>query len=155
MHYLYIKRNVEKVWDARYTLGVRYLSKNTVIIKILWQALRCLGVVITLSLSTLLLLLCTDIHRNIYSSISCRELSKRLLPYATFLCRDNCNVLKRLTPMLFVGSMIQFYNNLWLCKKLKFALCINHIVLNVCSLITVYHIFISVQGWQNFWGLSF
>ena len=29
--YLYIKRNVEKVWGARYTLGVRYLSKNTVI----------------------------------------------------------------------------------------------------------------------------
>ena len=30
-HYLYIKRNVEKVWGARYTLGARYLSKNTVI----------------------------------------------------------------------------------------------------------------------------
>ena len=29
--YLYIKRNVEKVWGARYTLGTRYLSKNTVI----------------------------------------------------------------------------------------------------------------------------
>ena len=29
--YLYIKRNVEKVWGARYTLGERYLSKNTVI----------------------------------------------------------------------------------------------------------------------------
>ena len=29
-HYLYIKRNVEKVWGARYTLGARYLSKNTV-----------------------------------------------------------------------------------------------------------------------------
>ena len=29
--YLYIKRNVEKVWGARYTLGARYLSKNTVI----------------------------------------------------------------------------------------------------------------------------
>ena len=28
--YLYIKRNVEKVWGARYTLGARYLSKNTV-----------------------------------------------------------------------------------------------------------------------------
>ena len=28
--YLYIKRNVEKVWGPRYTLGVRYLSKNTV-----------------------------------------------------------------------------------------------------------------------------
>ena len=28
--YLYTKRNVEKVWDARYTLGARYLSKNTV-----------------------------------------------------------------------------------------------------------------------------
>jgi hypothetical protein len=28
--YLYIKRNVEKVWGARYTLGPRYLSKNTV-----------------------------------------------------------------------------------------------------------------------------
>ena len=26
--YLYIKRNVEKVWGARYTLGARYLSKN-------------------------------------------------------------------------------------------------------------------------------
>ena len=29
-HYLYIRRNVEKVWGARYTLGARYLSKNTV-----------------------------------------------------------------------------------------------------------------------------
>ena len=29
--YLYIKRKVEKVWGARYTLGARYLSKNTVI----------------------------------------------------------------------------------------------------------------------------
>ena len=28
--YLYIKRNVEKVRGARYTLGARYLSKNTV-----------------------------------------------------------------------------------------------------------------------------
>ena len=33
--YLYIKRNVEKVWGARYTLGARYLSKNTVHSKIL------------------------------------------------------------------------------------------------------------------------
>ena len=31
--YLYIKRNVEKVWGARYTLGARYLSKNTVILR--------------------------------------------------------------------------------------------------------------------------
>ena len=30
--YLYIKRNVEKVWGARYTLGARYLSKNMVIV---------------------------------------------------------------------------------------------------------------------------
>src|SRR5215475_8404084 len=30
--YLYIKRNVEKVWGARYTLGARYKSKNTVIV---------------------------------------------------------------------------------------------------------------------------
>ena len=29
VRYLYIKRNVEKVWGARYTLGARYLSKNT------------------------------------------------------------------------------------------------------------------------------
>ena len=28
--YLYVKRDVEKVWGARYTLGARYLSKNTV-----------------------------------------------------------------------------------------------------------------------------
>jgi hypothetical protein len=28
--YLYIKRNVEKVWGARYTLGARYISQNTV-----------------------------------------------------------------------------------------------------------------------------
>jgi hypothetical protein len=28
--YLYIKRNVEKVCGARYTLGARYLSKNAV-----------------------------------------------------------------------------------------------------------------------------
>ena len=32
--YLYIKRNVEKVWGARYTLGARYLSKNTVFNKL-------------------------------------------------------------------------------------------------------------------------
>ena len=30
--YLYINMNVEKVWGARYTLGARYLSKNTVIL---------------------------------------------------------------------------------------------------------------------------
>ena len=30
--YLYIERNVEKVWGARYTLGERYLSKNTVLL---------------------------------------------------------------------------------------------------------------------------
>ena len=29
--YLYIKKNVEKTWGARYTLGARYLSKKTVI----------------------------------------------------------------------------------------------------------------------------
>ena len=29
--YLYIKRNVEKVWGARYTLGALYISKNTVV----------------------------------------------------------------------------------------------------------------------------
>ena len=29
--FLYIKRNVKKVWGARHTLGARYLSKNTVI----------------------------------------------------------------------------------------------------------------------------
>ena len=29
--YLYIKRNVKKVWGARYTLGARYISKNMVI----------------------------------------------------------------------------------------------------------------------------
>ena len=29
--YLYIKRNAEKVWGARYTLGARYISKNTVL----------------------------------------------------------------------------------------------------------------------------
>ena len=29
--YLYIKRNFENVWGARYTLGARYVSKNTVI----------------------------------------------------------------------------------------------------------------------------
>ena len=31
VRYLYIKRNVEKVWGARYTLGARYISKNTVL----------------------------------------------------------------------------------------------------------------------------
>ena len=31
VRYLYIKRNVEKVWGERYTLVARYLSKNTVI----------------------------------------------------------------------------------------------------------------------------
>ena len=29
VRYLYIKRNVEKVWGGRYTLGARYISKNT------------------------------------------------------------------------------------------------------------------------------
>jgi hypothetical protein len=28
-----IKRNVEKVWGVRYTLGARYLPKNTVLSK--------------------------------------------------------------------------------------------------------------------------
>ena len=31
VRYLYIKRNVKKLWGARYTLGERYLSKNTVL----------------------------------------------------------------------------------------------------------------------------
>ena len=35
--YLYIKRNVEKVWGARYILGARYISKNTVIFKLLYK----------------------------------------------------------------------------------------------------------------------
>ena len=42
--YLYIKWNVEKVWGARYTLGARYLSKNTVnqnIIFVLPQKENC------------------------------------------------------------------------------------------------------------------
>ena len=30
--YIYIKRDVEKVWGARYILGARYLSKNTVLV---------------------------------------------------------------------------------------------------------------------------
>ena len=30
--YIYIKRNVEKVWGAHYILGARYLSKNTVLL---------------------------------------------------------------------------------------------------------------------------
>ena len=30
--YLYMKRNVEKVWSVRYILGARYLSKNTVLV---------------------------------------------------------------------------------------------------------------------------
>ena len=38
--YLYIKRNVKKVWVARYTLGARYLSKNTVYIYICMMVLR-------------------------------------------------------------------------------------------------------------------
>ena len=44
--YLYIKRNVEKVWGARYTLGVRYLSKNTVIwFKLATKVLPSVGTV--------------------------------------------------------------------------------------------------------------
>ena len=35
--YLYIKRNVEKVWGARYTLGVPYLSKNTVFCRYVYK----------------------------------------------------------------------------------------------------------------------
>ena len=31
--YLYIKRNVEKVWGARYTLGTRYFSKKKTVIR--------------------------------------------------------------------------------------------------------------------------
>ena len=33
---LYIKRNVENVWGARYTLGARYLSKNTYTFDHIW-----------------------------------------------------------------------------------------------------------------------
>ena len=39
--YLYIKRNVEKVWGARYTLGARYLSKNTVFIRLCLSTIFC------------------------------------------------------------------------------------------------------------------
>ena len=38
--YLYIKRNVEKVWGARYTLGAPYLSKNTVLIASVMMTIR-------------------------------------------------------------------------------------------------------------------
>ena len=42
--YLYIKRNVEKVWGARYTLGARYLSKNTVVSAIIRLASCALSI---------------------------------------------------------------------------------------------------------------
>ena len=42
--YLYIKRNVEKVWGARYTLGVRYLSKNTVTLSLWANIFRRFGI---------------------------------------------------------------------------------------------------------------
>ena len=48
--YLYIKKNVEKVWGARYTLGARYLSKNTVIEKGVKGSRRCLFEALTRSL---------------------------------------------------------------------------------------------------------
>jgi hypothetical protein len=45
-----MKRNVEKVWGGRYTLGARYLSKNTVysqfdytctlLVLIMWATLK-------------------------------------------------------------------------------------------------------------------
>ena len=38
--YLYIKRNVEKVRGARYTLGARYISKNTVVQFHLYQSVN-------------------------------------------------------------------------------------------------------------------
>ena len=37
----YIKRNVEKVWGARYTLGARYLSKNMVILYYIYWSNYC------------------------------------------------------------------------------------------------------------------
>ena len=40
VRYLYIKRNVKKVWGGRYTLGARYLSKNTVIFVVCTEALN-------------------------------------------------------------------------------------------------------------------
>jgi hypothetical protein len=40
--YLYIKRNDEKVWGARYTLGARYLSKKYGIYENLYYA-TCFG----------------------------------------------------------------------------------------------------------------
>jgi hypothetical protein len=41
MRVIYTSRNVEKVWGARYTLGARYLSKNTVTKKIKPIILSC------------------------------------------------------------------------------------------------------------------
>ena len=38
--YLYIKRNVEKVRGARYTLGARYIPKNTVVQFHLYQSVN-------------------------------------------------------------------------------------------------------------------
>jgi len=38
--YLYMKRNTEKDWGARYTLDALYLSKNTVYIYLYIVALR-------------------------------------------------------------------------------------------------------------------
>ena len=48
--YLYIKRNVEKVWGARYTLGARYLSKNTVYITSLEESCSMLLLIVTLNI---------------------------------------------------------------------------------------------------------
>ena len=39
--YLYIERNVEKVWGACYTVGARYLSKNTVIL----EDIKCIKII--------------------------------------------------------------------------------------------------------------
>ena len=50
--YLYIKRNVEKVWGARYTLGARYLSKNTVILLFLTIVLQLPAVFSTVTCCT-------------------------------------------------------------------------------------------------------
>ena len=49
--YLYIKRNVEKVWGARYTLGASYLSKNTVLFfRFCWTCWICIKQFLPLSL---------------------------------------------------------------------------------------------------------
>ena len=115
--YLYIKRNVEKVWGARYTLGARYLSKNTVLGVNSQETVIFTPIIKTYSNLTLLSILHSIINNNYTSyiyihtnSLSTPDTSPvHTLPYVLTQCgKINSHMLtaKKVVAMVTQSSKI-------------------------------------------------